>query len=249
MAVPPQELNCEHQSDRHPLLMDRAANLNGHEHVIGISTNNDAADQSANQNEHEHVIGVSVGNIASTPAATRTNHSDLHGAYSEDNPSASIPTSVSQLPSMSRAISNSRNASLMRRTDNISRPNRSPLNSGMWISIELVVNISQIIAALIVVSLSRHEHPRTPLFEWIIGYTIGCIATIPYLYWRYLRRNIQQDLRHSDHGTLQNNQLDPSAYAGITTAQDPQRNGHNPATELQATITTNTRYFYASQHS
>jgi hypothetical protein len=38
-------------------------------------------------------------------------------------------------------------------------------------------------------SLSRHEHPRTPLFAWIVGYASGCVATLPLLYWRYRHRN------------------------------------------------------------
>lgn len=85
--------------------------------------------------------------------------------------------------------SNSQNAPLARRGDNRVRRQQSPLNSSCWISVELIVTVSQIIAAISVLSLSRNEHPHAPLFEWVIGYTVGCIATLPLLYWRYIHRN------------------------------------------------------------
>ncbi|KAJ3709081.1 hypothetical protein LUZ61_012786 [Rhynchospora tenuis] len=78
-------------------------------------------------------------------------------------------------------------------TTTYNRNRRSPLNSGLWISIEVLVNVSQIIAAIIVLSLSRKERPQAPLFEWVIGYTVGCFATLPHLYWRYLHRNVNQN--------------------------------------------------------
>jgi len=60
---------------------------------------------------------------------------------------------------------------------------------GVWISIELVLTLSQIVASIVVLSVSRHEHPRAPLFAWIVGYASGCVATLPLLYWRYRHRN------------------------------------------------------------
>ena len=48
-----------------------------------------------------------------------------------------------------------------------------------------------------VLSLSRHEHPRTPLFQWIIGYASGCAATLPLLYWRYYHHNHMQEQESS----------------------------------------------------
>ncbi|XP_020202964.1 E3 ubiquitin-protein ligase At1g12760 isoform X1 [Cajanus cajan] len=76
------------------------------------------------------------------------------------------------------------NSRTRRRGDNVAR-HRSPLNSGFWISIELVITVSQIVASLVVLSVSRHEHPRAPLFAWVVGYASGCVATLPLLYWRY----------------------------------------------------------------
>jgi hypothetical protein len=96
-----------------------------------------------------------------------------------------IPESSSE----TTTASNSQNAPLARRDDNRARRQQSPLNSICWISIELIVTVSQIIAAICVMALSRNEHPHAPLFEWVIGYTVGCIATLPLLYWRYLHRN------------------------------------------------------------
>jgi len=69
------------------------------------------------------------------------------------------------------------------------RSNRSPLNSGFWISFEFIFTLSQIIASVIVLNSSRDEHPRTPLFAWIIGYASGCFVSLPLLLWRYFVRD------------------------------------------------------------
>ncbi|CAL9211215.1 unnamed protein product [Musa hybrid cultivar] len=230
MAVPLQELNCRVQADRHSLLMDRAANLNGHEHAIDISQRNDA----------------------STSVSARNDHGDSDGAYNEDRPSTSTLAPVSQLAPTSPNISNSINFSLPRRADNYGRRNRSPLNSGLWISVELVVNVSQIIAAIIVLSLSRHEHPRTPLFAWIIGYTTGCFATLPHLYWRYIHRNSlisEQEPALYGQGTSRNSPPESSAYADISVTQDPeQENGHNSVPETRQTTVTSQRIHSLVDH-
>uniref|UniRef100_A0A453PSZ7 RING-type domain-containing protein n=1 Tax=Aegilops tauschii subsp. strangulata TaxID=200361 RepID=A0A453PSZ7_AEGTS len=99
------------------------------------------------------------------------------------------------------------------RRDNYGRRHRSPLNSGLWISVEVIVNVSQIVAAIVVLSLSRKEHPQAPLFEWVIGYTVGCFATLPHLYWRYIHRNIvngENEPAHSLQGSSQNNSTEPT---------------------------------------
>ncbi|KAF2324272.1 hypothetical protein GH714_011522 [Hevea brasiliensis] len=46
-----------------------------------------------------------------------------------------------------------------------------------------------IVASIVVLFVSRNEHPRAPLFAWIVGYASGCLATLPLLYWRYRHRN------------------------------------------------------------
>ncbi|WOL14113.1 E3 ubiquitin-protein ligase [Canna indica] len=203
-------------------------------------------DRAANLNGHEHVIGVSEGNDASASISECADHGVSHIRHGEDSPSTSTPAPVSQLTSLSPTASNSRNSSLLRRTGGYGRANRSPLNSGLWITVELVVNVSQIVAAAIVLSLSRHEHPRNPLFLWIIGYTIGCIATLPHLYWRYLQRNThssEQNPAYPNQNTSHNNHLYSSAHVDNSVTQDPHRdNGHNQSSELgQTTVTTSPR--------
>ncbi|KAK9076128.1 hypothetical protein SSX86_004461 [Deinandra increscens subsp. villosa] len=64
------------------------------------------------------------------------------------------------------------------------------LTSRYWIPIELVITVSQIIAAVIVLSLSRHEHPHAPLFTWVVGYAIGCAAALPLRVWPFHHRNV-----------------------------------------------------------
>ncbi|TKW25262.1 hypothetical protein SEVIR_3G107000v4 [Setaria viridis] len=121
----------------------------------------------------EHAIGIPRDDVASSSTPRRENRDGMDQlARDSESSSGTIPISP-----------------LARRDDNRNNRRQSPLNSGFWISIELVVNLSQIIAAICVLYVSRNEHPHAPLFEWVIGYTIGCIATLPHLYWRYLQRN------------------------------------------------------------
>ncbi|VAH15152.1 unnamed protein product [Triticum turgidum subsp. durum] len=110
-------------------------------------------------------------------------------ARREDNDGLDRLPHISEGSSETTTASNSQSAPLAGRDANRARRRQSPLNSSCWISIELVVTVSQIIAAICVLSLSRKEHPHSPLFEWVIGYTVGCVATLPLLYWRYLHRN------------------------------------------------------------
>ncbi|KAK8969086.1 hypothetical protein KSP40_PGU013592 [Platanthera guangdongensis] len=73
---------------------------------------------------------------------------------------------------LSSSPTTSRSAPLRRRGENHGRRRRNPLNSGCGFSIELLANPSQS-------AQCRHEHPRAPLFTWLIGYTIGCVAILP----------------------------------------------------------------------
>ncbi|KAE9603730.1 hypothetical protein Lal_00002100 [Lupinus albus] len=143
---------------------------------------------------HHHIVDITPPSYeASTSTSTQDANFDV-----PNNNAATAP--VSQLSNES----SSRNSSLLRRGDG-SRRLRSPLNSGFWISIELVVTICQIVASVVVLSLSRHEHPSTPLFEWIVGYASGCVATLPLLYWRYYHGN-----RLQQQDTSQSHQSSPS---------------------------------------
>ncbi|KAF8726036.1 hypothetical protein HU200_020621 [Digitaria exilis] len=157
----------------------------------------------------EHVIGIPRDDVASSSAPHRDNH-DGRDQLPHDSESSSRTT----------ATSNSTNAPIERRDDSRGQRRQSPLNSGFWISIELVVNLSQIIAAICVLSVSRNEHPHAPLFEWVIGYTIGCIATLPHLYWRYVHRNQLPTVQESvNQNYIPNNNPENNSFTGISTSQ------------------------------
>ncbi len=71
------------------------------------------------------------------------------------------------------------------------RHRASHLISGIWITFEVVVTVSQIIASIIVLFVSRDEKPEAPLALWIAGYAAGCLVSLPLLYWRYKYRNVR----------------------------------------------------------
>lgn len=147
--------------------MERPGSFSGSQHIIEIAGSGDASISVSPRDRHYNGVDAS-------PHEERTS-------------SARLPvTQHSVSTSGASNGSNSRNSSFIRRD---SRRNRSPVHSGLWISIELVLLLSQIVASIVVLSLSRHEHPRTPLFQWIVGYASGCVATLPLLYWRYYHHN------------------------------------------------------------
>ncbi|KAK6264023.1 zinc finger protein [Theobroma cacao] len=185
------------QTDRYPLLMERVESHSDQEHIIDITRHDDASSSSSHD---EQPPGLNL-------------------AQSEDRPSSSTQAPTNQTSSSNRL--NSRNSSFMRRSDGYGRRRRSPLNSGLWISVELVVTVSQIIASIVVLSLSRNEKPQAPLFAWIVGYASGCIATLPILYWRFRSRNqgIEQDLSHSSQGSSHGNPSESTSYTAISVTQ------------------------------
>ncbi|XWS11876.1 hypothetical protein CRYUN_Cryun37aG0038700 [Craigia yunnanensis] len=185
------------QTDQYPLLMEQVESHSDQEHIIDITRHDDASSSSS---QDEQPSGVNL-------------------TQSEDRPSSSTLDPTNQISSSSNRL-NSRNSSLMRRSDRYGRRRRSPLNSGLWISVELVVTVSQIIASIVVLSLSRNEKPQAPLFAWIVGYASGCVATLPILYWRFLNRNrgIEQDSSHSRQGSSHGN-LETTPYTAISVTQ------------------------------
>lgn len=186
MAVGLPEPRCKAQTDTYPLLMEH----------LGSNSRQD------------HVINITKGDVASTSISRDDDHTDSDEMLYENRPSTSMRPSIPQPPPLSPTAPSPRNVSFRSRGDNNSRPRRSPLNSGWWISIELLVSVSQIVAAIIVLSLSRHEKPRAPLFAWVIGYTAGCVVSLPHLYWRYIHRNGQgsyQEPAHSHQSSFQEN--------------------------------------------
>ncbi|XP_075506119.1 E3 ubiquitin-protein ligase At4g11680-like isoform X2 [Primulina tabacum] len=167
MALPLLGLQRKNQPYKAFLLMERADTHNDNEHVIEITSGSDASSSGLS---HDRPFGA------------------LERQHSENQPSASSRVPVYQPPVFSANGSTTRNTLQMRRGNNRGRQ-RSPLNSGLWISVELLLTISQIIAAIIVLSLSKHEKPGAPLKTWIVGYASGCLAILPLLYWRFSYRN------------------------------------------------------------
>ncbi|XP_052199959.1 E3 ubiquitin-protein ligase At4g11680-like [Diospyros lotus] len=168
MAVSVQEPSQENSMDRFPLLMEPHEGNENQEHVIEI----------------ERACGAS--------SSGSCNNGSLHGSIlptSEDRPSISVQHPVTEPPSSSSNGLNIRSSSVTRREEGSGRHHWSPFNTVLWLSIELLFTICQIIAAVAVLSVSGHEKPQTPLFAWVVGYTIGCAASLPVLYWRYLHRN------------------------------------------------------------
>ncbi|KAK3437007.1 E3 ubiquitin-protein ligase At1g63170 [Eucalyptus grandis] len=165
MDVPSVEQHSDSLPDSYPLLMERAENGSRGEHIIQIRS----SDASSSSSHHER----------SSNGLDTLQNQDRNATISRP------PTSQTSIPPSNN--SNTRSSSFGRRGD--ARRRRSPLNSGMWISIELGLTVSQIVASIVVLSVSKNEHPRAPLFLWIVGYAAGCVATLPLLYWRYRNRN------------------------------------------------------------
>lgn len=169
MDVPFQGLDSESETEACPLLMDRHDSVN------------------SGGGGGEHVINIPVSESTSSGVSN-----NLDSLRVEDRSSSNGRTTSLSIPSTSNGGGtgiNTRNGSYVSRRGETRTRRRSPLNSGLWISIELALTMSQIVASIIVLSVSRNEHPRAPLFEWIVGYAIGCVATLPLLYWRYHHRN------------------------------------------------------------
>lgn len=166
MAFPVLRLHCKSQTSKVPLLMEHTNSRNENEHIIDIASTGNASSSSSSHERPSH---------------------GLEPQHSDEQPSISSSGAVYQ-PSPFSTDSNSRNTSLIRRGNSRGRQ-RSPLNSVLWISVELVLTVSQIIAAIVVLCLSKNEKPGAPLKPWIMGYASGCAAILPLLYWRFIYRN------------------------------------------------------------
>lgn len=206
MAVISEEQSRGSPTDRYPLLMD-----------------------STETHEDEHVIDIERGGDTSSSGSSDDDSSrDVHN---EDRPSSSPRVPITHSPSSSSTGSNSRSPSLGRRSEGFGRRRWSPFNTVLWISIELVFTVGQIIAAIVVLSRSPNENPETPLFAWIVGYAAGCAATLPLLYWRYLHRNqsAEQGSSQARQGSAQGNSpSEPNSYITISFARSSEEeNGQN----------------------
>ncbi|XP_059634995.1 E3 ubiquitin-protein ligase At1g63170-like [Cornus florida] len=197
MSVPCQETSRDNPIDKYPLLMERPENHESHEHVIDIERGHDASSSGSCHNESPR--GLSL------PA-------------DEGRPSSSARVPITQTTSTLSNGSNTRSSSLSRRGEGSGRRHRSPFNTVLWLSIELVFTLGQIIAAIVVLSVSTNENPQTPLFAWIVGYAAGCAASLPILYWRYLHRHqgTEQGSTQMRQGSSQGNSAsEPNSYINI----------------------------------
>ncbi|XP_028771706.1 E3 ubiquitin-protein ligase At1g63170 [Neltuma alba] len=190
--------NSNTQTDQYPLLMEQPETHSGHQHVIDITRNSNDLSSSTQDDQHR----------------------ELHLPHDEDQPSVGTQVPTPQSSSSSSSRLNSTNSSSTRRGEGYGHHRRSPLNSGLWISVELVVTVGQIIASIVVLSISRNENPKAPLFAWIVGYASGCVATLPILYVRYQNRNQStgQNLSQPSQGSSGSNPPERTSYTAISVA-------------------------------
>lgn len=206
------------QADQYFLLMEQAQSHNDRDHIIVITRNDDSSSTSSSDEQHP---GVDLSQL-------------------EDSESSSRRTSPRLPPSSSNRLS-SRNAAFTRRGDGYGRRRRSPLNSGLWISVELLVTVGQIVASIVVLSLSRDENPQAPLFTWIVGYASGCVATLPLLYWRFRNRNQGTEESIQSHGSSQISFPESTPYTAISVTQTPDEENHHATRSNQLRGTPSTR--------
>ncbi|KAK3219687.1 hypothetical protein Dsin_013657 [Dipteronia sinensis] len=189
------------QSDQYPLLMEQVHIHNEHEHIIDLTRNDNASSSSSHD---EQLNGM-----------------DLPQLGDRSSSSTRAPMYQSSSSSSNR-LNTTRNSTFTRRGDGYGRRHRSPLNSGLWISTELVITVSQIIASIVVLSMSRNENPQAPLFVWVVGYASGCLATLPILYWRFRNRHqgTDQNSTQLHQGSSQGNPPEPTSYSSISVSQN-----------------------------
>lgn len=199
MDVGAPERHRDSQIDRYPLLMEQVESNSDHQHIIDVERNGDTSLISSHDDHQSRVDSTE----------------------DEDELSPSVPAPADQTTVNSSNRLNSTNSSSTRRVDDYHQHRRSPLNSGLWISIELVVTVGQIIASIVVLSLSRHENPEAPLFAWVVGYASGCVATLPILYWRYrsCNRGRDQEFNRSQQVASHSSQSEPRSYTAISVTQ------------------------------
>lgn len=149
----------------------------------------DVMERAETREDNGHVIDITTEPSSSSTSTQDRQVNRSNAQQNENLPSTSVSDPVFQHSFSTTNVTNPRNTPFARRANGTNGRRRSPLNSGYWICFELVITMSQIIAAIVVLSMSRHEHPRAPLFTWVIGYASGCVATLPLLFWRFYYRN------------------------------------------------------------
>lgn len=125
--------------------------------------------------------------------------------------------------------------------DGYGRRRRSPLNSGLWITVELIVTVSQVVASIVVLSVSRNENPQAPLFAWVVGYASGCVAMLPVLYWRYRNRNRDSQQDSADQDSSQSVNPAPETPSSSLSYTAISGNQASDEESNQASVTATTR--------
>lgn len=200
MASSRSDLNpVSSRSDVYPLLMDQDLCVEPHHAVHGSSV----AQASSNEHRSFHplslpssppqenvVVASDPPSISPVSAQSQAQHD--YPAVNSIGRSSSASSRLQLIPRTS-LLRTSSSAQQRRESNRFDAPRRgNSLNSGLWISFEVATTVSQIIASIIVLVLSRNEKPRAPLALWVIGYTAGCIAILPFLYWRYKQHHVRQ---------------------------------------------------------
>ncbi|KAL4285842.1 hypothetical protein AHAS_Ahas19G0026600 [Arachis hypogaea] len=206
MDITDTQRNSNTESDLCPLLMEQLVSRNDHQHIIDIARNNDGLSNSSN---------------------------NQRPAVHENQPSVSTDVHTRETASFASPRFSPRSSTLTR-GEGYNHRRRSPLNSGLWVSVELFVTVGQIIASVVVLSMSSDEHPQAPLFAWIVGYAAGCVATLPILYWRYQNYNqiAEPDISQSSQGSSLSNPSETTYTAISVTHNSNSDNSHT--TELSA---------------
>lgn len=181
---------------------------------------------------HQHVIDIAAANDAPLVSSVDDHVYEEESGYNVDRPSSSgteIHPSQASLSSERRVATG--NSSFTGGGDTYGYT--SPLNSGLWISIELIVTLAQVVASVVILSLSRYKSTEAPLFAWVVGYACGCLATLPILYWR-LRNCSQGSRRHSvqshQHSPGRGPSSEPNNTPSISVAQDAEESYQNTHT-------------------
>eukprot|EP00250_Pteridium_aquilinum_P034929 c8341_g1_i1 orf=507-1850(-) len=190
-------VNLELQlTDTYPLLMDHNALASKHEAVVSVmpDTSRSMGDYKScdsmgmpSSPRGNVMVVIDQPNILATPITGQAN-----AGLPDSNPLARSVSTSSRSQLIPAARSSGRSRSSGGNTAHGSQQRTSALNSGLWLSIDMAITVAQIIASIIVLSLSRNENPRAPLALWIIGYAAGCLAMLPLLCWRYRHHHARQ---------------------------------------------------------
>ncbi|KAE8709046.1 Tetratricopeptide repeat (TPR)-containing protein isoform 1 [Hibiscus syriacus] len=156
-------------------------------------------------------------------------------------PSEDRPSSSSQAPSNATSFSNRLHfgsSSFTRRSDGYGRQRRSPLNSELWISVEFVFTVCQIIASIVVLLLSRNEKPQLHCSHGSSVTHLVVLQHFLFFIGRFLNRNlgIEHDSTHSHQSSSRGNPSETTPYTAISVVQaSDEENNH-----IMDSTTTNT---------